>query len=143
MCDDLEKNARNKKKINPKQRTCYKINDHVLRLCQQEPARALGYSSCPDAIMVFTEAYSSHKRKKCYLLNNEHYVILVKLVPPFKDEAQTALFKDPVRTSQKTLFISVIKTNQFMSYVAQVAVFSQINTKHINTVWAERTVVEC
>jgi hypothetical protein len=27
--------------------------------------------------------------------------------------------------------------------VAQVAVCSQINTKHINTVWAKRTVVEC
>jgi len=27
--------------------------------------------------------------------------------------------------------------------VAQVAVRSQINTKRINTVWAERTVVEC
>jgi len=27
--------------------------------------------------------------------------------------------------------------------VAQVAVCSQINAKHINTVWAERTVVEC
>jgi len=27
--------------------------------------------------------------------------------------------------------------------VAQVTVCSQINTKHINTVWAERTVVEC
>jgi len=27
--------------------------------------------------------------------------------------------------------------------VAQVAICSQINTKHINTVWAERTVVEC
>jgi len=26
--------------------------------------------------------------------------------------------------------------------VAQIAVFTQINTKHINTVWAERTVVE-
>jgi hypothetical protein len=26
--------------------------------------------------------------------------------------------------------------------MAQVAVFSQINTKHINTVWAELTVVE-
>jgi len=26
--------------------------------------------------------------------------------------------------------------------VAQVAVCSQINTEHINTVWAERTVVE-
>ena len=28
-----------------------------------------------------------------------------------------------------------------MLQVAQVAVCSQINTKHINTVWAERTVV--
>jgi len=27
--------------------------------------------------------------------------------------------------------------------MAQVAVCSQINTKHINTVWAERTIVEC
>jgi len=27
--------------------------------------------------------------------------------------------------------------------VAQIAVGSHINTKHINTVWAERTVVEC
>ena len=30
-----------------------------------------------------------------------------------------------------------------MLQVAQVAVCSQINTKHIKTVWAERTVVEC
>jgi len=30
-----------------------------------------------------------------------------------------------------------------MVQLAQVAVCSQINTKHINTVWAERTVVEC
>ena len=30
-----------------------------------------------------------------------------------------------------------------MLQVAQVAVRSQIDTKHINTVWAERTVVEC
>jgi len=27
--------------------------------------------------------------------------------------------------------------------VAQVAVSSEINTKHINTVWAEHTIVEC
>jgi len=26
--------------------------------------------------------------------------------------------------------------------VAQVTIYSQINTKHINTVWAEHTVVE-
>ena len=30
-----------------------------------------------------------------------------------------------------------------MLQVAQVAVCSQINTKHINTVWAERIIVEC
>ena len=30
-----------------------------------------------------------------------------------------------------------------MMQVAQVAVCSQINTKHVNTVWAERTVVGC
>jgi len=30
-----------------------------------------------------------------------------------------------------------------MLLVAQVAVYSEINTKHTNTVWAERTVVEC
>jgi hypothetical protein len=30
-----------------------------------------------------------------------------------------------------------------MLQVAQVAVYSQINTKHINTVWTERTIVEC
>jgi len=30
-----------------------------------------------------------------------------------------------------------------MLYGAKVAVCSEINTKHINTVWAERTIVEC
>ena len=30
-----------------------------------------------------------------------------------------------------------------MLQVAQVAVCPQINTKHINIVWAERTVAEC
>ena len=29
-----------------------------------------------------------------------------------------------------------------MLYGAEIAVCSQINTKHINTVWTERTVVE-
>jgi hypothetical protein len=38
-------------------------------------------------------------------------------VYPFTDEAQTALFKYPVRTALQTLFFSVTKTNQFMLYV--------------------------
>jgi hypothetical protein len=29
-----------------------------------------------------------------------------------------------------------------MMEVAQVAVFSQVNTKHIKTVWAEQTILE-
>ena len=57
---------------------------------------------------------------------------------PFKDEAQTALFKNPVRTAQKTLPISVIKTNQFMIYGEEVALCSEINT-----VWAEYVILEC
>jgi len=36
-----------------------------------------------------------------------------------------------------------MKTNQFMVQVEQDAVCSEINTKHVNTVWAKRTVVEC
>jgi len=30
-----------------------------------------------------------------------------------------------------------------MLYVAEVTLCSQINTKHTNTVWTKRTVVEC
>jgi hypothetical protein len=30
-----------------------------------------------------------------------------------------------------------------MLYGAEVAAYSEINTKHINTVWAESTIIEC
>ena len=56
---------------------------------------------------------------------------------------QTALFKDPDRTAQYTLFILVIKTNEFMLYGTEVAVCSEINTTHVNMVWTEHTIVEC
>ena len=56
---------------------------------------------------------------------------------------------NPLKTKRRLLYlktkfvprsenvISVMKTNQFMLYVAQVAAYSEINTKHINTVRAE------
>jgi 7-cyano-7-deazaguanine synthase in queuosine biosynthesis len=95
----------------------------------------------------FSVTHGQQDRKQKHLIKEVLMKHEVRLHFPnmqtFKDEAQTALFKDPVRTAQQTLFISVIKTNQFMLEVAQVAVCSQINTKHINTVWTERTVVEC
>ena len=39
------------------------------------------------------------------------------------------------------LFISVTKINTLFCTGAQVAVYSEINTKHIKTVWTECTVV--
>jgi len=41
------------------------------------------------------------------------------------------------------LFISVIKTNQFLLYMAEITVCSEINTKQINTVWAECIILKC
>jgi hypothetical protein len=51
---------------------------------------------------------------------------------PSKDVAYTVLFKDPVRTAQKTL-MSVIKTNLLLFYREKVGVCSGIDTKHTNT----------
>jgi hypothetical protein len=60
----------------------------------------------------------------------------------FQRRSAAALFKCPVHTAPKTHFISVIKTDQFMLYGEEIVVFAHINTKHINTAQAERTVVE-
>jgi len=43
-------------------------------------------------------------------------------IEPFKEEAQTALFKDSVRTSQLTFLISVIKSSQ-LCYFGQKSLF--------------------
>ena len=82
----------------------------------------------------------------CY--HSEQNLFSSSLVPknininPLKTNRRLLYLKTQFLPRSK-LFISVIKTNQFMLYVAQVADCSQINTKHINTVWAERTAVEC
>ena len=40
-------------------------------------------------------------------------------------------------------FINMLCGQNLSMLMAQVAICSQINTKHVSTVWAERTVVEC
>jgi hypothetical protein len=50
------------------------------------------------------------------------------------------LVKDPVRTAQKTLSASVIKTSQLMLYREIIAVCSEIHTEHINALWAEHII---
>jgi len=53
---------------------------------------------------------------------------------PFRSQAvYWSTFKDQFRTAQKTLSDSVIKTSQLMLFREIIAVFSQIHTKHINT----------
>jgi len=44
------------------------------------------------------------------------------------------------RTAQKTLRLGY-KTSQLMMYREIIAVCSQIHTKHINTLWAERRII--
>jgi len=43
------------------------------------------------------------------------------------------VYKDPDRTAQQTLSVSVTKTSHLMLYREIIAVCSQIHTKHINT----------
>jgi hypothetical protein len=57
---------------------------------------------CPAVVALFQTAELRTSRREN------------KAVRPFKDEAQTSLFKDPVRTALETLFISAIKTHQLM-----------------------------
>jgi hypothetical protein len=77
------------------------------------------------------------------ILYKSESILKVVYINPLKTKRKLPYFKDPVLTAQETIFISVIKTHQFMLHRAKSIVFSEINTKHINTVWAECTVVEC
>jgi hypothetical protein len=48
-----------------------------------------------------------------------------------------------IRLVEQRLNLYATTGPYFMLYGAEVALSPEINTKHINTVWAERTVVEC
>jgi hypothetical protein len=57
---------------------------------------------------------------------------------------------NPLKTKRKPLYLntqSVPRSKHFLSWLYAVSgtsrCFFQINTKHISTVWAESTVVEC
>jgi len=61
---------------------------------------------------------------------------------PLKTKLIPLYLKTQSVSRSKHFFILVIKTNQFMLYGAEVTVCSEVNTKHINTVWAEHTVLK-
>ena len=63
--------------------------------------------------------------------------VFFPLISPFRFySAQRLLtwvtYKDPVRTAQETLSVSVTKTNQLMLYREIIAVCSEIHTKHVS-----------
>ena len=53
------------------------------------------------------------------------------------------LSKDPVRTAQKTLSTSVIKTDKLKLYREIISVCSEIHAKHVSVLWAEHRISEC
>jgi hypothetical protein len=85
-------------------------------------------------------SYESTRSQNSLVLN--FFLDLELLSQLFQDKAQTALFKDPSPYLAVNTFHLGYKNQSFYG-VAQVAVCSQIHKKHINTVWAERTVVKC
>jgi hypothetical protein len=53
----------------------------------------------------------------------------------------SVVFKDPIRTVQKTLSVSLIKTSQLTLYIEVIALSSEIHTKQTKTLmWVERRI---
>ena len=65
-----------------------------------------------------------------------------KLINPLKTKGRPVYLKTQFVPRGKTSQLGYKKNNRFMIQVAQGAVCSQINIKHTNTVWTERTVLE-
>jgi hypothetical protein len=51
------------------------------------------------------------------------------------------LYKNPVRTSQETHYVSATKTNRLMLFGEIVAVYCENHMEHINKIWAEGRVI--
>jgi hypothetical protein len=71
-----------------------------------------------------------------------HEVIILPSVQPFKDEAQIAEFKDPVRTRAVNTFQLGYK-NQSVYGVSGTSRCLFSDKYKIHTVWTERTILEC
>ena len=78
-----------------------------------------------EIIAVCSEIHTKHTNTLC---GQNVELLNVKL----------AVYKDPVRTAQKTLFISAIKISRFMLHRVKVAVCSDTNTKHTNALWRRK-----
>ena len=74
-----------------------------------------------------------------------HYfcLLLTKFeINPLKTKRRPLYLKTQFVPRSKHFYLGY-KNQPVMMYVAEVAVCSEINTKHINTGWAESTVIEC
>jgi hypothetical protein len=90
-----------------------------------------------------TAPVRSNNMKQC-VCSYEQQKVWPHGINPLKTQLKLFYLKTPFVLRSKHFSISVVKkTNQFMLDKAKVAVGCEINTKHINTVWAECTVFEC
>jgi hypothetical protein len=83
-----------------------------------------------EIIAVCSQIHTKHINTLC---GQNNRIVHVKL----------AVYEDSIRTAQWTHSFSVIKTSQLMLYREIIAFYSQINTKHKYTVWAESRIAEC
>jgi translation initiation factor IF-1 len=56
---------------------------------------------------------------------------------------QTAIYTNPVRTSQETYYVSTTKPNRLMLFRERVAVYCENRTKHTNTLCGQIVVFWC
>jgi len=76
-------------------------------------------------------------------LNKFPWNPLVYDTNPLQTKRRLLYFNSQFVPRSKKLYISVVKTKQFMLYRAEVAVCSEIHTKQINTMWAECIILKC
>jgi hypothetical protein len=74
--------------------------------------------------------------KYCFFLN-------WRLHNPLKTKSKLFHLKTQFVPRSKHFSSRLKETNQFMLYKAKVGVCCNINTIHINTVWAECRIIEC
>jgi hypothetical protein len=78
--------------------------------------------------------YAASRTNVCPMFYTLIYIyIYIYNFTLWNNRISCVMYKDTVRTAQKTHCVSVIKTSQLMLYREIMAVFSEIHTKHINT----------
>jgi len=78
-------------------------------------------------------------KNRAHFPPNSWYLLAIN---PLQTERRPLYLKTQSYRAVNTFHLSC-KTNQFMLYGAEFALCSEMNTEHINTVWAEFKIFKC